>query len=161
MLEASGLKYRDPCTPPDGILPSKDNLLLFEESEITGSHILSMAHQLQGGDEPDGCNVLHWREILLRYGTSSTRLCDTVAGLCHCLCNSIVSWDSIRALVANCLIALDKCPGIRPVRIGETLCRGIGKAVCTAAHLDAAFVCGSDQLCVARQAILRDHSWYV
>ena len=120
-----------------------------------------MAHQLQGGDEPDGCNVLHWREILLRYGTSSTRLCDTVAGLCHCLCNSIVSWDSIRALVANCLIALDKCPGIRPVRIGETLCRGIGKAVCTAAHLDAAFVCGSDQLCVAHQAILRDHSWYV
>ena len=81
---------------------------------------------------------------MLRYGTSSTRLRDSVAGLCRYLCNSIVPWDNIRALVASRLIALDKCPGVKPIGIGETLHRIIGKAVCLATHLDVALVCGSD-----------------
>ena len=140
VLEALGLKHPDPCAPPDWILPAMDNLPLFEDSEITGSHILSIAHWLQGGAGPGGCDASHWRDILLRYGSSSTRLCDSVAGLCRRLCNSIVPWDNIRALVASRLIALDKCPGVRPIGIGETLRRVIGKAVCMATRLDAALV---------------------
>ena len=152
VLEVLGLKYPDPSTPPDWVLPSMENLLYFEDSEITGSHILSIAHQLQGGAGPGGCDALHWRDILLRYGASSAHLCDSVAGLCRHLCNSIVPWDSIRTLVASCLIALDKCPGVRPIGIGEILRRIIGKTVCLATCLDAALVCGSDQLCAGLQA---------
>ena len=77
---------------------------------------------------------------MLRYGTSNTRLCYSVVGLCHHLCNSIIPWDSIRALVASHLIALGKCPGVRPIGIGEMLRRFIGKAVCLATRLDAALV---------------------
>jgi len=44
VLEALGLKYSDPCTPPDLVFPSMDRLPFFEDSEITGSHILSIAH---------------------------------------------------------------------------------------------------------------------
>ena len=124
----------------------------MEDSEITGSHILTIAHQLQGDADPGGCDASHWQDVLLRYGTSSTRLRDSVAGLCRHLCNSIVPCDSIRALVASRLIALDKCPGVRPIGIGETLHRIIGKAVCLATHLDAALICGSDQLCDGLQA---------
>ena len=51
----------------------------FEDSEITGSHILSIAHQLQGGAGPGGCDASHWRDVLLRYGTSSAHLRDSVA----------------------------------------------------------------------------------
>ena len=102
------------------------------------------------------CVMLHIGEIiiiiiLLKYGFSSTRLRDSVAELFCNLCNFIVPWDSIRALVASRLIALDKCLGVRPIGIGETLCRVIGKAVCMATHLDAALVCSSDQLCVGLQ----------
>ena len=147
VLEVLGLKHPDPCTPPDWVLASMDNLPYFEDSEITGSHILSITHQLQGGAGPGGCDASHWRDVLLRYGTSSAHLCDSVAGLCRHLCNSIVPWDSVRALVASCLIALDKCPGVRLIGIGETLRRIIGKAVCLATRLDATLVCGSDQLC--------------
>ena len=152
VLEVLGLKHPDPCTPPDWVLPSMDNLPYFEDSEITGSHILSIAHQLQGGAGPGGCDASHWRDVLLRYGTSSAHLRDSVAGLCRRLCNSIVPWDSVRALVASRLIALDKCPGVRLIGIGETLRRIIGKAVCLATRLDATLVCGSDQLCAGLQA---------
>ena len=78
-------------------------------------------------------------------------MCDSVAGLCYRLCNSIVPWDSIRALVTSHLIALDKCLGVKPIEIGETLHRIIGKAVCIATRLNAALVCGSDQLCAGLQ----------
>ena len=92
VLEALNLKHPDPCTPPDWVLPSMDKLPFLEDSEITGSHILTIAHQLQGGAGPGGCDASHWRDVLLRYGTSSTRLRDSVAGLCRHLCNSIVPW---------------------------------------------------------------------
>ena len=107
----------------------------------------SVAHHLQGGAGPGGCDAFHWCDRLLRYGASSARLRDTVAGLCRWLCNSIVAWDEVRALLASRLFALDKCPGVRPIGIGETLRRVIGKAICMATRLDATLVCGSDQLC--------------
>jgi len=50
-------------------------------------------------------------------------------------------------LVANYLIALDKCPGVCPIGVGETLWRVIGKAVCYATRVDVELACGSDQLC--------------
>ena len=49
--------------------------------------------------------------------------------------------------MSNRLFALDKFPGVRPVGIGETLRRIIGKIVCTVTRLDLAMQCGTDQLC--------------
>ena len=53
----------------------------------------------------------------------------------------------IRALISNRLIALNKCSGVRPIGIGESLRHIIGKAICSATRLDLAVVCGTDQLC--------------
>ena len=77
----------------------------------------------------------------------SSRLRDAVAALSRRLANTIVPWDQVRALVSNRLIALDKCPGVRPVGVGETLRRIVGKAVCVATRVDIEDLCGTDQLC--------------
>ena len=44
-----------------------------------------------------------------------------VAVLARNMTNSIVPWEDFRALMANCLIALEKCPGVRPIGLGESL----------------------------------------
>ena len=50
------------------------------------------------------------------------------------------------------LIALDKCPGIRPIGVGETSRRIIGKAILSALMPDIQESTGSLQLCADQQA---------
>ena len=74
VFDALVLKHPDPCVTPDYALPSLDNLPFLEDSEITGSHILSVAHRLQAGAGPGGCDASYWWNVLLRYGSSSAHL---------------------------------------------------------------------------------------
>ena len=147
VLDVLHQKHPSAQPPKASSLVPCDVLPLFEVVEITGSHLLFVAHRIQGGAGPGGCDAGHWRDVLLRFGAYSSRLRDAVAALAHRLLNSIVPWEDISALVANCLIALDKCPGVRPIGIGETLRRVICKAVCYATRVDVELACGSDQLC--------------
>ena len=54
--------------------------------------------------------------------------------------------------MANRLIALDKCPVVRPIGIGESLRRLIRKAVVMVTRFDAEDVCGDTQLCAGMRA---------
>ena len=100
VLDVLRLKHPDPSIPPASILPSFDNLPYLEDVEVTGAHIQSVACHLQGGAGPGGCDASHWRDVLLRFGSSSARLRDTVAAVCRRLCNTITPWEDICALVA-------------------------------------------------------------
>ena len=75
-----------------------------------------------------------------------------MAGLARRLANTVVEWEDIRALMANWLIALNKCPGVRPIGIGEALQHVLGKIVALATRADLEEVCGTDQLCSGLQA---------
>ena len=151
VLDALKLKH------PKAQLPCSSTLLLdsdippFEDIDVTGSHVATIAHRIQGSGGPGGCDSSHWRDVLLRYGSCSARCRDAVASLVSLLGNSIVDWNWIQALLANRLIALDKCPGVRPIGIGETLRRILSKVICFITRSDAEEVCGSSQLCAGVQ----------
>ena len=49
--------------------------------------------------------------------------------------------------MVNHLIALDKSPGVRPIGIGETLHRVIGKTICLLCRNDVEEICEVSQLC--------------
>lgn len=50
------------------------------------------------------------------------------------------------------LIALDKCPGVRPFGVGETLWRVVSKVIRLAMRFDAEEVCGMTQLWAGTRA---------
>ena len=54
--------------------------------------------------------------------------------------------------MANRLIALDKCPGVRPVGVGEIWRRLFAKTVLILAVGEAKETCGADQLCAGLEA---------
>ena len=105
-------KHPEPCVPPDSVLPRCDALPLFQDVEVCAAHVQAVVCRIQGGADPGGCDAAHWHDVLLRYGTRSGCLRDSVAAVACRLCNSITPWDDVQALVASCLIALDKCPGV-------------------------------------------------
>ena len=50
------------------------------------------------------------------------------------------------------LVAFDKCPGVRPVVIGEMLRRALAKLVMRVAGDQAKTACGNFQLCAGLEA---------
>ena len=60
------------------------------------------------------------------------------------MCNQILPWSKVQALVSGRLIALDKCPGVRPFGIGECLRRIICKSVAEFTKIDLEETCPTD-----------------
>ena len=75
-----------------------------------------------------------------------------IARLANWMANSFGPWFAYRALVACCLVALDKRPGFCPVGIRETLRRALAKLVMREAGDLAKTVCGNLQLCACFEA---------
>ena len=61
-------------------------------------------------------------------------------------------WSSAQNCPYCWLVALDKCPGVRPVGIGEVWRRAIAKCVLGECGDDAKASCGSTQLCAGLEA---------
>eukprot|EP00957_Ditylum_brightwellii_P070415 5350109-Ditylum_brightwellii.AAC.1 len=68
------------------------------------------------------------------------------------LANGLPPWAAICAIMGCRLVALDKCPGTRPVGIGEIFRRLFAKLVIQATGNDAKTTCSNLQLCAGTEA---------
>ena len=110
---------------PDSISPGE---VAFEEYpevpemvtlDITSETVQKVASKLSGAAGPGGVDSMALQQWLLRFGTNSNQLRESVANLCYWLANETPPWTAYRAIMANRLIALDKCPGVKPVGVGK------------------------------------------
>ena len=87
--------------------------------DITAANIERAARKLRGGAGPSGLDAIHWQSFLLRYGKHSEGLREAMATVTRRLANSLVNLEDVRTLKVKWLTALDKCPGVRPIGVGE------------------------------------------
>ena len=120
--------------------------------QIDGPLIRSTVQCLSGSAGPSGFDAKGWKRVCSSFHSASDDLCTAIARVTRRLCSSYIDPQGISALVACRLVALDKCPGIRPIGIGETLRRLMAKAVLRIARADIQKVVGSLQLCVGQDA---------
>ena len=66
---------------------------------------------------------------MLRFGNASSELRQIVGEFGDWMSNGRPCWAAYRALTLGRLISLDKCLGVRPVRLGETWQRLLSKCV--------------------------------
>ena len=83
-------------------------------------------------------SLQHW---ILRFGAASGELRMIVAEFGEWICNGRPPWVAYRAIMSGRLIALDKCPGIRPVGIGETWRRLLAKCLLRVTGKEAKAAC--------------------
>ena len=102
--------------------------VIFEEIDSTA--VYNAAKHIQGSGGPTLIDADGWRHILCSksYGKASTELCEVIADLAKKLCREPIQPDSLRELVANRLIPLDKGadkegkPGVRPIHSPHPKC---------------------------------------
>ena len=114
---------------------------------IDGPLIRSTVLRMDGSAGPSGMDTAGWKRLCTSFRTHSADLCDAIASLTRRMCTSYVDPKRLEAIVASRLIALDKCPGVRPIGVGEILRRIIGKAISTTLKHDIQDAVGPLQLC--------------
>ena len=133
-LEALKKKHpaRKPAVPSAVIDPNCPNqdpshFILFDQ--LDGQMIRETALKTEGAAGPSGLDAAGWKRLCTSFQSASTDLCDALASTARRICCSFVDPKSLLAFVACRLVALDKHPGIRPIGIGETARRIIGRAI--------------------------------
>ncbi len=106
----------------------------------------------QGSAGPSMADSYIWRRMLVSFKAASNNLCCAVAGVARRLATEHVDPLGLTALLNNRLVPLDKNTGVRPVGIGETLRRIIGKSVMTVLQKDIMHAAGVTQVCAGHPA---------
>ena len=109
----------------------------------------------EGPAGPSGMDALCWRRLCTAFGGKSNYLCFAIAAFARRICTSYVDPSTLKAYTSCRLIPLDKCPGVRPVGIGEVARRTVGKAVMTVVKLDIQQAIASIQLCAGNDAVCK------
>ena len=123
--------------------------------EFTEDGVMWVASKLSGAAGAlvqEAIELCNW---ILRFRCLSEELRVVVARLPEWMAtppHPTLPWAAYLALMACCLVALDKRPGVRPVGIGETHRRAFAKLVMRAAADQAKTACGNRQPCAGLKA---------
>ena len=79
-----------------------------------------------------------------------------MAKLARHLTNTFIDWDDIQAVMACRLIALDKCPEVHPIGVGEAPRCILSKVMAATTSIDVEELCGTNQLCSGLKADIEE-----
>lgn len=119
---------------------------------INAELIRKCGAKTKGSHGPSGLDS--WRKITSNatYGNASDDLCHAVANMTRQLCTlTLEDPESIETLINCRLIPIDKCPGVRPIGVGEVLHRIMGKAVMLIVKPDILNSTGYEQMCAGQE----------
>jgi len=152
------LKAKHPCGQPackEALLPPSATVSSFHPvifDALDGAAIRSAALRTKGAAGPSGVDAFCWRRLCTSFHRASDDLCASLALVARRLCTDMVDPKGLTAFVACRLIALDKCPGVRPIGVGEVVRRIVGKAVLATVKMDILEAAGPLQLCAGQDA---------
>ena len=138
-------------TSPDSTLhgpPSEIHPVVFDS--IDARLIRSTALRTSSAAGPSGLDAHSWWRLCTAFKTASNSLCQSLAEVAKRLCSSLVDPQGLAPLLACRLIALDKCPGVHPISIGDTARRIITRAILSITKGDIQDAAGSIQLCAGQ-----------
>lgn len=159
--QSNGLTTRDilrdkhpPGKPacPESLLPDQSDIvnpIIF--NNLDSECILHAALHTQGAAGLSGLDAFAWRRLCSSYKSASCDLCHALAAAGHRICTSNIHPADLSAFVACRLIPLDKCPGVRPIGVGEVPRRIIAKAVLSLFRLDIQDAAGPLQVCAGQE----------
>ena len=133
-------------------LPSSETCheVIFEG--LDGVVICNSCLKTDGATGTSGIDAAGWRRMCTSFQSASAGLCDSLASVARWMASTYVNPHGLSPLLACCLIALDKNPGVRPISIGETSCQNISKAILFMVKADILEATGNLQLCAGQEA---------
>lgn len=136
--------------PQGNAAPPEVHPVVYDQ--ITAACIRRAALCTKGAAGPSSLDAHCWRRLCTSFKSASHDLCHALALLARRLCSTLVDPKGISPFLACRLIALDKCPGVRPIGICETPRRIVAKAVLFVTKGDIQDAAGSLQLCAGQIA---------
>ena len=119
---------------------------------LDGAVIRESCLKTEGAACPSGIDSAGWWRMCTSFQSASNDLCRSLASVVQRIAAPYVDPDYLSRLLACRLIAFDKNPGMRPIRIGETSRCIISKAILSMAKTDISKSAGNLQLCAGQEA---------
>ena len=132
--------------PHCGTCPELINANASEEN------IETVAKRASGSARPLGVDSVSFSYWIFKFGWASSLLRKPIVEMVEWLANACPPWTTCRALTWCRLIGMKKCPGVRPIGIGEMLRRMLCKVLLLVAGKEATQACGTDHLCGGLEA---------
>ena len=132
-VRESLLKKHPPGRPPipsaivSGNVGAEPHPVIFDEIDEDLIRITTI--KTEGSAGPSGVDAAAWQRLYTSFKSCSIDLCQALSMVAGRISTTLVDPSGLEAFVACRLITLDKCPGIRPIGIGEVARRSIGKAI--------------------------------